>query len=190
MNCEKCSEIIHEGDTSCVGMEEEQWNALFNNAIWMCDCCMSDFCKYRDRWESAHVPDDTTRSVSEEIMDLKAKVATICETLAAITASKPHSSEENTQLHSTPVSSPCFRGGARPACVYSEVDGCEADEQRSRNNDDNNFDLFLTNISPNVTEHEISLTVSRCLGNNSADDLDVKKLVSKQTDSSKLDCII
>lgn len=201
MNCEKCSGAIHEVDmyavcegkcgkrfhTSCVGMDKDQWNALFNNVIWLCEFCMTDFCKYRDRQQSVNVP-NATRSVDEEIMDLKVKVATICETLATITAPKQPSSDGNTQRHSTPVSSPGFRGETSSSCVYFHADGCRADEQHPQT-DNNTFELFLTNINPNVTEHEISLMVSRCLGTNSNDNLDVNKLVSKQIDSSKLDYV-
>ena len=200
MNCKKCSKSIDKGEmytvcegkcanrfhATCVGVDKDQWNALANNIIWLCDCCMDDFCKYRDR-QAPHVRDTTTavRSVDEEISELKTKVATILETLATITIPTTPSTKKRDHCHSTPVTSaPCLRGG-------TNVDVCESDDQLSQIHPlgSNTFDLFLTNIDPLVTEHEISSLVCRCLGMNSTDSFEVIRLVSKRRDYTKLDYI-
>lgn len=199
MNCKKCSNTIDNGEiytvcegkcasrfhATCVGVDEDQWNALANNVIWLCDCCMDDFCKYRDRQEP-RIYDTTNaaRSVDEEILDLKAKVTTIQEILATITVPAIPSSERRKLCHSTPVTSPVLRGG-------TNANVCESNDQLSQINSfgSNTFDLFLTNIDPFVTEHEISSLACRCLGMNSTDSFDVIKLVSKRRDCTKLDYI-
>lgn len=200
MDCQKCSQIITEGamytvcegkcskrfHASCVGVDEQQWNALSNNIIWLCDCCMADFCKYRERREPLQI---ATRSVDQEIMELKTKVATIFETLAAITASEKTSSDGKTQRHSTPVSSPCLHGATNSMCENSQADVYVSDEQHSQNDDNKTFDLFVTNIDPNVTEKDISFMVARCLGINSVDIIDVRKLVSREKVCSRLDYV-
>lgn len=184
--CEgKCSKRFH---AACVGLDKEQWNALSNNVIWLCDCCMADFCKYRDRRDPLQSTNET-RSVDVEIAELKTKIDVILSTLVSIAVPKPPSSVENAQCHSTPVSSSNTRGGTNSLCDYRFADVCENDEQHSQNDVNNTFDLYLTNISPNVTELEISAMVSRCLGINSNDNLNVKKLVSKGKDCSKLDYV-
>lgn len=184
--CEgKCSKRFH---ASCVGLDEDQWNALANNVIWMCDCCMADFCKYRDRQEPNR-KEDETRSVHDEIKELQAKVEAILDTLAAITVKLP-ASEKNVHRHSIPISSPSLRGGTDDASEYTNIDGCKTDdEQHLQENVDSTFELYLSNIDPYVTENDIRLMVSRCLDLNCTQKLDVKRLVSKGIDNSKLDYV-
>lgn len=112
------------------------------------------------------------------------------ETLA-LSVPKPLPSPENTYRlrHSTPVSSPCLRGGTNCAYECFQTDISESNEQHSRSEMSKTFELFLTNIDKYVTENEISLMVSRCLGINSTNIFDVKKLVSNSRDFCKLDYV-
>lgn len=178
--CEgRCAKRFH---CECVSVSEDQMCAFTTNILWICDGCLKDFHKYRERVFTDSATDASPdTSVQDAILDLKSTVSGIVETLAKVIQKTgtiaPHSS--------TPVSSPkLFDGTAEIFGNASDNNGTqEASEERR------DFSLYLTRIDRCVTETDISHLVSRSLAAPLSSCSNVVKLVPKWKDVSNLDYV-
>lgn len=200
MDCSKCSQRINSTDLytvcegrcaerfhiQCVSVSEDQLCAFTKNIIWMCDACMKDFWKYRERpaLEGNSEADETVR---DAINELKNKVADITKTLDLIALKETSSSIRMAPRHSTPISSK-LHNGSNVEYVSSHHEG-RSDTQTSHRSTDPTFALFMTNIDSQVTEEEIGVMVCQCLAISSTECFAVTKLVPRGRPCSLLDYI-
>lgn len=190
--CEKCSQTIDvksesfsvcEGDcaclfhASCVGLTEDDLCSIASrlNLIWMCDKCMHKFRSMSDGTR-ADSPTDSpkTKSLDDEVRELKNSVAGILETLSKITPTAV--TNNRAPLHSTPVS--MNMPFEEMQTSEGNVNNAESYQQSLYTNDGDNFSLFLSNVDSSVSEREVHNMVSRTLNAPGPERIDVLKLVS------------
>lgn len=195
-NCEKCCSIISldtelytvcEGrcakyfHANCVGVSEADLCAFSKNIIWLCDPCMTLFCRTRERM-TADISTSTDQhkfmDVEGEILQLKSAVAEIVKTFADVRKSDPVARHR----HSTPVSSP-----KATYDDYNEIACCSS--QTENGNESGEFSLYLTNIDNSATESDISLLVSRSLRVPLSSCNDVVKLVPKWKNVNQMEYV-
>lgn len=197
-NCEKCSlhiDIDKEPFTvcegicaksfhaECVGLSVTDLSVLSGNILWLCNGCLTAFCRYREKSSTdAATNTSATRSIEDEITELKNTVAGIADTLARVTQKiapiVPHCS--------TPVSS------LKPLDGTGEILGEASENERtqaSSHEESRDFSLYLTHIDKCATENDISQMVSRSLGAPLSSCNEVVKLVPKWKDINTLDYI-
>lgn len=189
-----CAGLFH---ASCVGLKDEDIDflTLSQNALWMCDTCMSMFRKTREGIPvNTADKTDSTKSIEQEVKDLKTAVNGILNTLSKIvpTATTSPNTPSNV-LHSTPIaiSSHTLFNGTN-GCVAS-VSNCDSAsrpqiEDEIRTNNDY-FALFLSNINPYVSERDVHQMVSRALGFSEPERLDVTKLTKRWNDQMMPDFV-
>lgn len=198
--CPACKGIIHEEDNfyiickgdcaasfhgNCVGMRNIHLNILTmlsRNVLWMCDGCIDAF---------KHAREDTKQNASQgssieaEVKELKGIVTGILDTIAAITAN-PQMKPTSSLLHSTPIST------SMPSDSHTQCDSLLTDDDMKQGKqltiDSDNFSLLLSNVDVSVSESDIQLMVSRAIGLEYPERIDVTKLVSRWK-SRKLDFI-
>lgn len=143
---------------------------------------MSSFDNWRKE-QSLEPPLCDVETSKQIIVELQNQVSGILTTLAEIT-SKLNSMPTQLPSHQTlPVSSSTLLEGSN--CNYE----CFGENHTSSGENNENFALYLTNIDSSVSESDINLMVSRCLEVSNEDCIDVKKLVPKWVDCSKLDFV-
>lgn len=193
--CKKCSQSIDakaelysicEGECSgyfhaaCVGLSEGDLDtiSLKMNIIWMCDVCMDKFRSISDGTWTGSTEDMTkTKSIDEEVKQLKIAVSEIMDTLAKIVPSvDPH---DRRLLHSTPVSTDVLDG--IEACRTCEtIESNEGHRQQSQfTTDVDNLSLFISNIDSSASECDVRRMISRALDTPETERIAVTKLVSK-----------
>lgn len=176
----KCFKMFH---LECAGLSLSDLSVLSYNIIWVCDACMRDLCRYRVR----KFADSTTntlssRTVEDEIHELKNTVAAIADTLANVTQKTrpvPNSS--------TPISSLKVLNGTNETFDFacddrSTMGSSSTDECRE-------FSLYLTHIDRRATENDIKQMVSRSLSAPLSDCYEVVKLVPRWRNVNTLDYI-
>lgn len=170
--CEgSCARKFH---ASCVNVSEADLCALSKNIIWMCDDCMLEFCRARDRIpNSKPKPSD---SISTELEEIKSQIATINSVVAKLTPIAPF---DSTHRHSTPNGSPKSLDNTNACSTY----------HYPRHSPEDSFALLLTNIDKRVTEKEIVCLVSESLCAPQPECMDVTKLVSNWKNCEDLDYI-
>ena len=100
--CRKCTQRVNADDNyfvvckgacaglfhcSCVGLRGMYWktiNDLARNIVWMCNCCMDDFIRTRN--DNSFVTTTTTKTIEDDVNELKTTVAGIMNTIAMITS--------------------------------------------------------------------------------------------------------
>ncbi|XP_062712760.1 uncharacterized protein LOC134289936 [Aedes albopictus] len=184
-----CAAVYH---AACVKLNTAELAAVSppnKNSCWMCDECLVEFVQWRKEHSekikepiAATVPEPTC-VLQRDVDELKAKVASI---LSVITSHENNHSDTTSWIrHSTPNSSRQKEGGT------SEI--ANASDTASRLPDsicvDENFDLLLTNIDGSVSEEEVHLMVSRCLGTLDNERINVRKLVPRWVDCDALDYV-
>ncbi|EAT34328.1 AAEL013412-PA [Aedes aegypti] len=126
--------------------------ALSSNIIWICDTCMTLFCKIRERIHvDASTTTETLRSTEDEIADLKSTVTEIAQTLANVVQKL----EAVTPFrHSTPASSPKLLDGSDEiiSCASLQTEPSQCSEHMLSSQ---SFSIYLTNIDSSVTEDDI-----------------------------------
>ncbi|XP_029731753.2 uncharacterized protein LOC115268007 [Aedes albopictus] len=122
-----------------------------------------------------------TYVLQRDVDELKAKVASI---LSVITSHENNHSDTRI-CHSTPNSSRQKEEGT------SEIAHAFDTASRLPDSicDDENFDLLLTNIDGSVSEEDVHLMISRCLGTFENERINVRKLVPRWVDCSALDYV-
>lgn len=188
-----CGVIFH---AACVGLDKVDLAAVSppkRNSFWLCDECLAKFVLWRterkEEKKESIAPTDRTEPKSilqRDVDDLKAKVDSILSVLSA----SSNCSLDTVMLHSTPTSSRHFDNALREAACGGT--SCVADaSERSSNTTagDENFSLLLTNIDSSVSEEDVQMMVSQCLGVCDTECKYVKKLVPRWVDSSTLDYI-
>lgn len=203
--CEKCSHSIDNSDlvtvcegkcaktfhAACVGVTETDLCALSCNIIWICDACMDLFYKMRDRMYADATTNTTiaqpSRSVDDQINELKCAVTEIANTLAHVIQKQDVAAPF---LHSTPVSSHVLLDGTREDDMNEDLSS-EATEKQSSSllQPPEYFSLYLTNIDKCATESDISMMVSRSLNVPLACCTEIVKLVPKSKNTSLLDFV-
>lgn len=182
--CEgECACFFH---ASCVGLSEADLGtiSLKMNILWMCDVCMNKFRSMSDgTWTDTTEDTSKTKSIDDEVRELKNAVSGIMETLSKIV--RPDCSFDHTQLHSTPVSTDMLDG--LDACNTQKYnEGCE---HHLQSNDVESFSLFVSNIDSSASECDIRRMVSRALDTPEPERIDVSKLVSKWNHQQPLDFV-
>lgn len=143
---------------------------------------MSSFDNWRKE-QSLEPPLCDVKTSKQQIVELQNQVSGILTTLAEITL-KLNSMPTQLPSHQTqPVSSSTLLEGSN--CNYE----CFDENHNSSGENNESFALYLTNIDSSVSESDINLMVSRCLEVSNEDRIDVKKLVPKWVDCSKLDFV-
>ncbi|XP_029713426.1 uncharacterized protein LOC115260661 [Aedes albopictus] len=182
-----CAAIYH---AACVGLNTAELAAVSppnKNSCWMCDVCLVEFVQWRKEHSekmnepiAATVP-EPTYVLQRDVDELKAKVASI---LSVITSHENNHSDTRI-CHSTPNSSRQKEEGT------SEISNAFDTASRLPDSicDDENFDLLLTNIDGSVSEEDVHLMVSRCLGTFENERINVRKLVPRWVDCSALDYV-
>lgn len=137
---------------------------------------MIAFGKWKDTGER-NAEEAKQNCVVDDIADLKGKVNQILFTLSSM---KPDSDATvNTMQQSTPVSLP-LRTGDDSSCVAAAgQSSSRLDPESMIVEEDQNFSLLLTNIDRSVTEKNVSLMVSQCLGVCDTECSNVKKISVK-----------
>lgn len=175
---------------SCADMKMIHWSVLrilSTNVLWMCDDCMhrfqqSSFCvmpgvSSDPTNDDVITPKPKAKPIEAEIEELKSNVANIMSTIATI-IKKPAIVPTSTavdiaKLHPTPVS------------TFNRIDVCESlndDDSQPRHQrtmESDKFSLLLSNIDESVSERDIQLMVSKAIGLQHPECIDVTKLVSK-----------
>lgn len=203
MQCNKCSLDINKGElyaicewrcgksfhAKCSNLSEDAaYTVQRKNIMWMCDDCVVDFRRTRDKLNetSLEVVDEPS-TTEQEISDLKAQVAEISEVLSTLTSQRISSGTYD-QLHSTPVSSLSLLDGTR----VLEHEGSFIETAASGNvtqRSQNKFSLFLTNIDFHTTENDIRVLASQSLGIVEPNRLRVRKLVPRWRSYEETDSI-
>lgn len=183
----KCAKAFH---AHCVGLAENTMQALqCRNVIWLCDDCLIVFGATRYQ-ESKQCLDESTE-IMKEVKDLKSQVAEINKVLSE-SLQKPLDAElESLYLRksSTPVSSPKPLEATVSSNNRHCDNSCHSSRRRNYSSRDQSFSLLLSNVHNRVTEHDISLLVSKSLGLTDLDDCKVTKLVSKWKACEEMDYI-
>lgn len=180
--CEgRCARKFH---ATCVGVTENDLCALSKNIIWICDDCMIEFCKARDRIpESSKTQPADENVFATDFEKLKLQINDINNSFAklsvAIASSTSSSTTPRQQRHSTPIDSP-------KSLTSSSVCAPECSSVQTR---DETFPLLLTNIDRGVTENEIAHLVSESLCAPKPECMNVTKLVPSWKNCEELDYI-
>lgn len=179
--CEgRCAKKFH---ATCVGVSETQLCALTKNIVWICDDCMFEYCRARDRIpESPKAQPVEYNVILAHIADLKSQIEIIVNSIAELpTSIACPTSSVSTQRHSTPINSP------KP---LNSVSACRSECSRSStHNRGDSFSLLLTNIDRRATENEITSLVSQSLCVPEPECMDVTKLVPRWKSCANLDFI-
>lgn len=201
-NCLKCSQRIEANDDCfvvckgncagsfhciCVGLRGIHWKTikdLSRNVLWMCDGCMDDFMLRKNDHSSEIVATTQTKTIDEEVNELKIAVASIIDTIATITKTVPARSATNSECLQSTSRSTIFNG---TAC--EEEDTTTKEDGSRYSDDEDNFSLLLTNINSSCTERDIQWMVARALGLLDPERINVTKLVSKWKSHLNLDII-
>lgn len=181
-----CAKWFH---ATCVDITEDDMCALSGNIIWICDACMVLFCRIRERIHAdATTNTESSRSVEDEIIDLKRTVTEIANTLANVM----QKSDEAVPIHhSTPVSSPKLPNRTTVTDVIASARSEEPSQCSLQipEAESDTFSLYLTNIDKSATENDISVLISRSLNVPLSCCTDVLKLVPKHKNMRLLDYV-
>lgn len=185
--CEgKCSKPYH---LECVRLTVEVLSVLSSNILWICDDCLADFHRYRER-----KPDDKAahthpnKSIEDEVEGLKIAVADIASAVAVMNQRKG----PNIPHCSTPATPMNLLDGTLPDGTDVNPENSKANESSqtsspsSRIGECTSFALYLTNIDNCCSEYDISRTVSHCLCAPISNCMQVTKLVPKRTNCNTL----
>ena len=182
MQCKKCPHLIHVSNglfavcrgpcsqafhISYAGINKEQLASFSKNIVWICDFCLRGFHK----WSKTSATADSVE-LKRDVTQLKKQVDGILNLLDQIQSQSSSAIALDRQSSSTPiVSSTKLYDGSGTSSSYVVLDtnisrpGCS----EKQNRDDENFALFLTNIDHTVSETEVKVMVSQCLGMPPAD---------------------
>lgn len=203
--CEKCSLIIDvhaelftvcEGrcaksfHAECVGLTESDVCALSCNIIWICNPCMKEYCRMREKSftnvaTNTDAIADKPKSMEDEINELKSTVADI-----ACTLSKIVQTPEFTATHhcSTPISSLKLFDGTNVIDCSSTTKN-DSLEMSTDPPESETFTLYLTNIDKCATVNDVSLMVSRQLGVPLSKCVNVVSLMPKWKNANTIDYV-
>lgn len=183
---------------ACVGLSEDTVCCLSQkNIFWLCNDCISAFYEHVQKsFVEQPEPDNSLSKVNTELADLKGKIANIMETLTVISEAQKKQSYPSYQFiphHSTPNAPdrpPKLHEGSRSDSSHSSSEHSMSTTESVRHRrQEGSFSLFLTNIDGCVTEEEISSMVSRSLGVEENEVINVKKLVPKWKANDTLDYV-
>lgn len=180
-----CAKSFH---AACVGLTEDDLCALSNNIIWICDPCMVLFCRKRERMHTTDATTNTepTRSMENEIDDLKRTVTEIANTLANVVQKLDVAAPIH---HSTPVSSSKLLDGTNDMSACDNLQPEESSQCPLQIPESETFSLYLTNIDSSASENDISLLISRTLNVPLSYCADVVKLVPQHKNVRMLDYV-
>lgn len=156
-----------------------------NNILWMCDCCLTHFCKRRSAVDTSLV--NSSANLASELDNIKAQIHDIVNTLSSISSK---SLPDETVKPTPPFSSTQLLDGSRTSCAadpFFEASDFVVESPESCSTSKRNFLLFLTNIHSSVTETEIDCMVRRSIGIEKEEAVDVLKLVPRWKKDSLLD---
>lgn len=183
--CEgRCAQSFH---GECANLTESELCVLSTNIIWMCDGCLKEFFRYREKsFVDATTNTSLYTSVEDEIKELKSTVADIVDALAKVVPrTKPIAPLSSTPVTPVPVSSLELFDGT-DEMLDSEQ---ERTQVSPHTEDRRNFALYLTRIDKWSTELDIHRMVCRSLAAPSSVCKEVVKLVPKWKDISMLDYV-
>ncbi|XP_062562247.1 uncharacterized protein LOC134225853 [Armigeres subalbatus] len=183
-----CAEVYH---ATCVGLNKEQLAAVsppYRNSFWLCDDCFTEFVQWRNEKKERNVSTaNVQKSVGpkcvlhDDIIELKAKVDSIMSMLS----SNGECNLDTVMKHSTPNQIVCSDPFTSGSSDQTALD----DSARVSNSANDSFALLLTNIDSSVSEDDVQVMVSRCLGACDTECKSIRKLVPRWVDTSSLDYI-
>lgn len=178
-----CSKPFH---ATCASVSDAALSVLSSNILWICDGCLADFCRYRERKSTDSAAySNPTRSIEEEIVDLKSTVANVVATLAEITQKR----RPLIPQHSSPISSLEQHGVGENLERTDRNERTEVSSPSSRTEECSCFSLYLSRIHNSATENDVRQLVSHSLGAPLSNCLKVEKLVPKWKDTGTLEYI-
>lgn len=172
---------------ACVGLPEQIVNCFLKNVIWLCDACLEEF---NAQTSKKICSDQMPLDVAAEITDMKSKITQISETLSAVVSHSAVrddiSSMQCSIRHSTPKTSTRLISGSRARPFVAEKGSSIDHGQCVKEQEENTFALFLTNIDACVSEQELVCMVAESLSFNEKDQIEVVLLVPKWKLNSSL----
>lgn len=180
--CEgKCYGTFH---ATCVGLSETSVCCLQKNIIWLCNDCLADFHRHQRNQQTEPAQQDTVlRSIAEGLNAITTKATELMQLIPAHESTESplqHTSEPQPR-HSTPIRCSQLQMGTKidESLCTTQTSRTHLSRDNSVNLSQGMFSLFLTNIDVHVTEEELSNMVSKSLGVNKINEINVRKLVPK-----------
>lgn len=177
--CEGLCDDRRQFHAKCVGLSYDEGCAcLHANIFWMCDCCRDLIEKGRFR---NAIKKETNYATQEELDCLKVdieRISTIISQMTSNCSAEPSTSKERrmeserfVDEHNSPLSS------TKISATDHIVD----------NRDDDEIQLYISNIANDVTEQEVKAMVCKSIG--VSDVRSIKPLVPAWKDTSTLDYV-
>lgn len=176
--CEGFCENINPFHLECVGLALEYADAcLHQNIMWMCDSCrdMMESIKFRNTVNKLRCDAEPPKVLNSELKQLKHEIRTIHKSLMEL--SDIVKDGKNSSDLALPIST---RDILSSTVIHDEY-------TKASTNDASNFELFLSNIAPDVTEEDVGELVRNTL--NLSEPIYVKRLVPAWRNVTTLDYV-
>lgn len=179
VSCEGLCEEQRYFHAKCVGLSyDEGCSCLHRNIFWMCDQCRDQIerARFRKSFLDKNCGEYATR---DEVDSLKSEVKRVNAIVSQMLCNSATLPEQST------VQSPI--AGISASCSPLTSTKITAGDHTVPSESETNFQLYVTNIAPDVTESEVKDMVCKTIGTTNV--VHVKCLVSPWRDRSTLNYI-